>query len=82
MGRREEFELDCTDCNALAAATETPNDASSTKTTTRLLCASAGWGHGGYLQVHPTTLAITIGGSTVDDNRTAARFCLVPVQEE
>ena len=82
MGRREEFEMDFTDFKAsLTAATETQSDASPTKTT-RLLCASAGWGHGGYLQVHPSSLAISIGGSTVDDNRTAARFCLVPVQEE
>ena len=29
---------------------------------TRLLCVSAGWGHGGYLRVHPATFAVSIGG--------------------
>lgn len=74
LGRREEFELDQVDLDNV-------ND-DDTSTTTRLLCASAGWGHGGYLQVHPNTFAVTIGGSSVADSQSAARFCLIPHHPE
>ena len=47
------------------------------KNNTRLLCASAGWGQGGYLRVHPATFAVSIGGATVADGKNAARWCFI-----
>jgi len=72
FGRREEFEVD-----------SSPSDPTSNSGSinTRLLCASAGWGHGAYLQVHESNFAVSIGGSSVEDARHAARWCLVNQQQ-
>jgi hypothetical protein len=44
---------------------------------TRLLCASAGWGQGGYLQVRASDFAILIGGATVQESKTAAKWTII-----
>jgi hypothetical protein len=43
---------------------------------TRFLCASAGWGAGGYLLVRPNDLAISIGGSGVEEREKADLWCM------
>ena len=68
FGRRQEWEADDDDENNWK--------------NTRLLCASAGWGQGGYLQVSSHDFSITIGGSTVADSKTAARFSIVKVNSD
>jgi ERCC4-type nuclease len=42
----------------------------------RLLCSSAGWGAGGYLQVRPKDNALILGGSGLDDRNKAAVFVI------
>jgi len=41
---------------------------------TQLLCASAGWGAGGYLQVREKDFGLVIGGCTVEDRNKADHF--------
>jgi len=67
-GRREEFEAD-----------EKKNWAKTT-----LLCASAGFGAGGYLTVRQRDNAVLIGSSGVEEKKKAALWCLeeVDVQGE
>jgi len=74
LGRREEFQLDGNNNNN--------NDDDHPWSNTRLLCASAGWGQGGYLRVHPATFAVSIGGATVADSKNAARWCFIRQEEE
>jgi hypothetical protein len=42
----------------------------------RLLCSSAGWGAGGYLQVRPKDNALILGGSGLEDRNKAAVFVI------
>lgn len=48
-----------------------------TSSTTRLLCASAGWGQGAYLQVRETDFAVLIGGSTLAESKKAANWSII-----
>jgi hypothetical protein len=41
-----------------------------------LLCTSAGWGAGGYLQVRPKDNALILGGSGLEDRNKAAVFVI------
>lgn len=80
FGHRQEWEMD--DGVVLASEGETSRMTSdgndNPARTTRLLCASAGWGNGGYLMVGLAPhYAMTIGGSTVDDKKKAAVWRLV-----
>ena len=71
-GRREEWEADEDDWWSKLVEKNKPGPSSTrTSTTTRLLCASAGWGYGGYLMVRKRDLAVSIGGSTLEDKKHA-----------
>lgn len=43
---------------------------------TTLLCASAGWGNGGYLLVGKEDHAVTIGGGGLEDKQNADLWCI------
>jgi hypothetical protein len=66
FGRREEWEIE--------------NEKDWTKT--RLLCASAGWGAGGYLMVRTSDHAVHIGGSGVEQKKIAAVWVVSEREEE
>jgi hypothetical protein len=68
FARREEWEIDHPPSSDNNASTEP----------TRLLCVSASWGNGGYMQVRPSDFALFIGGATVADSKAAARWILIP----
>jgi len=73
FGRREEWEQD-------DFASSTSSDIRTTPTT--LLCASAGWGAGGYLLVRERDFAVQIGGSGVAEKKKAALWLLEEYLEE
>lgn len=66
FGRREEWEAD--------------DDWAEQPTT--LLCASAGWGAGGYLMVRAKDHAVLIGGSGVEEKKKAARWRLQELNDD
>jgi hypothetical protein len=68
FARREEWEIDHPSSSNETVSTEP----------TRLLCVSASWGNGGYMQVRPSDFALLIGGATVAESKTAARWILIP----
>ena len=43
---------------------------------TPLLVTSAGWGNGGYLLTRPNDGAVVIGGSGLEDKKSAALWCI------
>ena len=43
---------------------------------THLLCASAGWGNGGYILVRKEDGVIVIGGGGLQDKKNADVWCL------
>jgi hypothetical protein len=83
FSHRQEWELD-EGCAALldnkadvGAEAKESSVATSATTTTRLLCASAGWGTGGYLIVGDAPhFPVTIGASGVDGRKKAAMWSL------
>jgi hypothetical protein len=70
FGRREEWETDgSSNWTSPARTTDTM--------ITRLLCTSAAWGQGGYIQVRVAeSFAIQIGGMTADESKTAAQWSM------
>jgi ElaB/YqjD/DUF883 family membrane-anchored ribosome-binding protein len=74
FGRREEWETD-----GSSKWTSPTSDAM----TTRLLCTSAGWGQGGYIQVTVSNnCAIKIGGVTAADAKVAAQWTMSAITDE
>jgi hypothetical protein len=73
MGTRDEWQVDEGSLKMEEdGANVDPDDDSWSSFTSTLLCASAGWGAGGYLYVRPRDQAVIIGGSTVEDKKRAA----------
>jgi hypothetical protein len=75
MGTRDEWQVDEGSLQMVedGCNVESSDDSWASFTST-LLCASAGWGSGGYLYVRPRDQAVLIGGSTVEDKRRAAHW--------
>jgi hypothetical protein len=75
MGTRDEWQVDEGSLQMVedGSNVESIDDRWSSFTST-LLCASAGWGSGGYLYVRPRDQAVLIGGSTVEEKRRAAHW--------
>lgn len=80
FSRREEWEMDysCPDAAAVAATGGGAPTSSPFAESTRLLCASAGWGQGGYMQVRVSDFAILIGGPSVAESKSAAQWMILP----
>lgn len=75
FGRREEWETDGSSSWASPTSAETM--------ITRLLCTSAGWGQGGYIQVHVSNnFAIKIGGMTASEAKVAAQWTMSVVADQ
>lgn len=72
FGRREEWEADGDNIVL--------GDDNQSRTTT-LLCASAGWGAGGYLKVRQRDWAVLIGKSGVEEKKKAALWCMEEQQD-
>jgi hypothetical protein len=66
FGRREEWQIDHNNKNW---------------DNTRLLCASAGWGHGGYLVVDDPNYTMRFVGISPADGRAAARWKIIISEE-
>ena len=87
FGKREELETD-------HSSTWMSPDASTTTTTTgsnvadappnittRLLCVSAGWGQGGYIQINSDeNYSIQITGITLEDSKNAAQWSMIRIE--
>ena len=50
-------------------------------TSTKLICASAGWGNGGYLLVRRKGFALLLGGNSAQDRENAAVWCIQQIQQ-
>jgi ElaB/YqjD/DUF883 family membrane-anchored ribosome-binding protein len=74
FGRREEWETDASG-NWTSPTSDTM--------TTRLLCTSAGWGQGGYIQVNVSNnFAIKIGGMTASEAKAAAQWTMSVIADK
>jgi hypothetical protein len=76
MGSREEWQVDDDSFWQGDGPDPKGNDSTWSSLATALLCASAGWGAGGYLHVRPRDQAVLIGGSSVEDKKQAARWTI------
>ena len=78
LGRREQWQLDAGSISNSTSTDQQQQDQEQDQPqiTTRLLCASAGWGQGGYLQVSAETWAVSIGGVALTESRAAAQWTL------
>jgi hypothetical protein len=90
FGKREEFETDnsSTWMNSETSKGVTAIVTSNNNTTvdalpnytTRLLCVSAGWGQGGYIQINSDeNYAIRITGITLEDSKNAAQWSITRI---
>jgi hypothetical protein len=48
---------------------------------THLVCASAGWGNGGFLLVRPEDEVVAIGGGSLEDMKQADLWCIKEHEE-
>lgn len=71
FGRREEWEADSDEKDDVASSEESKH-----WNRTRLLCASAGWGAGGYLTVRMSDFAVSLSGATAEDRKNADFWCI------
>ena len=79
FGKREEFETDNSSTWTSQEAT-TSTSAEPSNFTTRLLCVSAGWGQGGYIQINSNdNHSIQITGITLEDSKNAAQWSIVRI---
>ena len=79
FGKREEFETDNSSTWTSQEAT-TSSSAEPSNFTTRLLCVSAGWGQGGYIQINSNdNHSIQITGITLEDSTNAAQWSIVRI---
>jgi hypothetical protein len=78
MGSREEWQVDDASQlhDGIPEHDAAGNHSSWSSFTTTLLCASAGWGAGGYLYVRPRDQAVLIRGSSLEDKKQAARWII------
>lgn len=67
FGNRQEWQA--------ADVKDNSNDGDANWTKTRLICASAGWGAGGYIHVRKSDSAVLIGGLTQQQSKTADAWC-------
>jgi hypothetical protein len=66
FGRRDEWEVD----------SDEKDSEEKRWNRTRLLCASAGWGAGGYLTVRSSDFAVLLSGATAEDRKKADFWCI------
>uniref|UniRef100_A0A7R9ZPU6 Uncharacterized protein n=1 Tax=Craspedostauros australis TaxID=1486917 RepID=A0A7R9ZPU6_9STRA len=63
-------------CNANAFGRREEWDADGEWSETSLLCASAGWGNGGYLLATPDRDTVVVGGGGLVDKKQADQWCI------